>query len=653
MAQLKDLLVTGDSRFVGNVYNNSPKIAYGTCSTAAATAAKVVTISDPTWNLQVGDIIGVKFTNTNSASSCTLNVNSTGAKSLWYNNAAYTGNSNMICGYANRYTFYMYDGTYWVWLSYGNENSGSDTYPSAYCSTGAGTAAKAATCTNYQLLANSFLHIVITNANTSAGALTLNVNGKGAKPIYINGAASSASNYTLPAGSYIIFYNGTNYYFRTDGKLTASITGDAATVNGKTVAVNVPSDAKFTDTTYSDATTSAHGLMSTTDKTKLNNTNIAYGTCSTAAGTAQKDVTLSGNTNWTLAAGSLICIKFSNTNTASNPKIKVGNTDAKSVWYNTGVITTGSLGYAGTANRPSIYMYDGTQYVWVGWALDANDNTYTSAYCSTGAGTAAKTATCTNYALLNNSYTQVLITTSNTAQSALTMNINGKGAKPIYINGLPSSATNYALPAGSYLTYYDGTAYHFRTDGRITNISTNVYVGTTAPTDPAIEVWVDPSGTIDNSSFINLIYPVGSIYMTTDATIDPNVTFGVGTWVKIKDRFLLGSGDTYTSGNTGGAATVALQTKHMPPHTHSQASCTNPGNHAHNTWNIFSFKHSSGGVTTTCTGEPGDGRGNATDGNGGHTHTITLNSTGGENGSVVAHENMPPYKVVNMWERTA
>ena len=298
-------------------------------------------------------------------------------------------------------------------------------------------------------------------------------------------------------------------------------------------------------------------------------------------------------------------------------------------------------------------MYDGTQYVWVGWALDANDNTYTSAYCSTGAGTAAKTATCTNYALLNNSYTQVLITTSNTAQSALTMNINGKGAKPIYINGLPSSASNYTLPAGSYLTYYDGTAYHFRTDGRITNISTNVYVGTTAPTDPAIEVWVDPSGTIDNSSFINLIYPVGSIYMTTDATIDPNVTFGVGTWVKIKDRFLLGSGDTYTSGNTGGAATVALQTKHMPPHTHSQASCTNPGNHAHNTWNIFSFKHASGGVTTTCTGEPGDGRGNATDGNGGHTHTITLNSTGGENGSVVAHENMPPYKVVNMWERTA
>ena len=51
--------------------------------------------------------------------------------------------------------------------------------------------------------------------------------GKGAKPIYINGTASSSSNYTLPAGSYIAYYDGTNYYFRTDGKLTADITGNA------------------------------------------------------------------------------------------------------------------------------------------------------------------------------------------------------------------------------------------------------------------------------------------------------------------------------------------------------------------------------------------------------------------------------------------
>lgn len=43
-----------------------------------------------------------------------------------------------------------------------------------------------------------------------------------------------------------------------------------ATATTYSLAKSVPSDAKFTDTTYSDATTSAHGLMTAADKTKLN-----------------------------------------------------------------------------------------------------------------------------------------------------------------------------------------------------------------------------------------------------------------------------------------------------------------------------------------------------------------------------------------------
>lgn len=45
--------------------------------------------------------------------------------------------------------------------------------------------------------------------------------------------------------------------------------GNADTVGGFTVGVNVPADAKFTDTTYDNATQSTAGLMSATDKTKL------------------------------------------------------------------------------------------------------------------------------------------------------------------------------------------------------------------------------------------------------------------------------------------------------------------------------------------------------------------------------------------------
>ena len=45
--------------------------------------------------------------------------------------------------------------------------------------------------------------------------------------------------------------------------------GNSSTVNGHTVNANVPSGAKFTDTTYSVATQSANGLMSAADKKKL------------------------------------------------------------------------------------------------------------------------------------------------------------------------------------------------------------------------------------------------------------------------------------------------------------------------------------------------------------------------------------------------
>jgi hypothetical protein len=206
-------------------------IVYCTCSTAAATAAKEATVQNSNSNfaLTVGAIAVVKYTYTNTASSCTLNIGGTGAKQIYYSRAVYTGTSSTVCGYTNTTITYMYDGTYWTWVSYGADTN-SNTYTSAYCSTAAATAAKTATCTSYALLSKSYIQVIIATANTSASALTLNINGKGAKPIYINGSASSSSNYTLPAGSYFVYYDGTNYYFRTDGAITGpSFTGKAAT----------------------------------------------------------------------------------------------------------------------------------------------------------------------------------------------------------------------------------------------------------------------------------------------------------------------------------------------------------------------------------------------------------------------------------------
>ena len=64
--------------------NNTYKILsnfYAVCDTAAGTAAKTVTIDD--FVLQTGVTVVIKFTNNNTASSPTLQVNSTDAKPIY------------------------------------------------------------------------------------------------------------------------------------------------------------------------------------------------------------------------------------------------------------------------------------------------------------------------------------------------------------------------------------------------------------------------------------------------------------------------------------------------------------------------------------------------------------------------------------------
>lgn len=134
----------------------------------------------------------------------------------------------------------------WRVLNYYDTNS--HIYTTAYCTTAASTTAKVASCTNYSLVENSYIHVLLQYTNTKQAAITLNINSTGAKPIYINGVVASSTNYNLPAGTYIVFYDGIGYHFRTDGKISGSIIGDAGTVNGHSVEKNVPSNAVFTDT---------------------------------------------------------------------------------------------------------------------------------------------------------------------------------------------------------------------------------------------------------------------------------------------------------------------------------------------------------------------------------------------------------------------
>lgn len=150
------------------------------------------------------------------------------------------------------------------------------------------------------------------------------------------------------------------------------------------------------------------------------------------------------------------------------------------------------------------------------------------------------------------------------------------------------------------------------------------------------------------SDIIGKIYPVGSIYMSMSAT-DPATLFGVGTWERISQgRMLLGADDsTYEAGATGGEAAHTLSMNEMPAHSHN---ISNSGNHTH----YFYGSNSNNGQFTEGDGIDTEGNSHSTNNErfltssaGYHTHTIS-NSGGGK-----AHNNMPPYLVCYIWQRTA
>ena len=84
-------------------------LRYGTCDTAAATAAKVVTLSG--FTLVTGATIHVKFTNSNTVANPTLNVNSTGAKSIMRYGTTAVSTSTDTSWLAGAVVSFTYDGT--------------------------------------------------------------------------------------------------------------------------------------------------------------------------------------------------------------------------------------------------------------------------------------------------------------------------------------------------------------------------------------------------------------------------------------------------------------------------------------------------------------------------------------------------------------
>lgn len=98
-------------------------------------------------------------------------------------------------------------------------------------------------------------------------------------------------------------------------------------------------------------------------------------------------------------------------------------------------------------------------------------------------------------------------------------------------------------------------------------------------------------------------HPVGSLYWSSDPT-DPSTLFG-GTWVRIKDRFVLTAGDTYTNSTTGGSATVKLTESQLPEHKHSFSGTTGNESRGHThsgSTDTMTSGYTTGGMSANATG---------------------------------------------------
>lgn len=88
---------------------------YATSGTGSGTTAKVATITPAVtgWTLYTGATITVKFTNANTATSPTLNVNSTGAKGIRTFEGGTLAEKDYKWSAGDTFTF-VYNGTYWL-----------------------------------------------------------------------------------------------------------------------------------------------------------------------------------------------------------------------------------------------------------------------------------------------------------------------------------------------------------------------------------------------------------------------------------------------------------------------------------------------------------------------------------------------------------
>lgn len=133
---------------------------------------------------------------------------------------------------------------------------------------------------------------------------------------------------------------------------------------------------------------------------------------------------------------------------------------------------------------------------------------------------------------------------------------------------------------------------------------------------------------LSNSRLVNLIYPIGSIYLSANA-VSPETLFG-GKWEQIKDRFLLASGSVYQNGSSGGSSAHT----HGLSNAYAKIGIRTDGSIAVNDKNVeWTAERRTSASTSPLTNQ--------------YEETVATEL----GGNTDSGSNMPPYLTVNVWKR--
>lgn len=160
------------------------------------------------------------------------------------------------------------------------------------------------------------------------------------------------------------------------------------------------------------------------------------------------------------------------------------------------------------------------------------------------------------------------------------------------------------------------------------------------------DVQVDGALQVGGKSLLDMVYPVGSIYLSVSGT-DPQTLFG-GTWARLEDVFLLAAGAKHAAGSTGGEEAHTITEGEMPSHGNHLMQGRMYQELADNASNDSSYRSNTLYLGKNAFASTGNFNRGWKDWNGGEMYPAGTLKGGGN-----PHNNMPPYLAVYTWKRTA